>query len=28
MTAPTLKQKLDAAPKIWNNIAEVLKNKL
>ena len=28
MTAPTLKQKLDEAPKIWNNISQVFKNKL
>ncbi len=28
MTAPTIKQKFDEAPKIFNNIAEVLKNKL
>ena len=28
LTAPTLKQKLDEAPKVWNNISEVIKNKL
>lgn len=28
MTAPTIRQKLDEAPKFFNNIAEVIKNKL